>query len=397
LGEVRLRVIVPAVLCGLVLLVGGIWLGSHPSLLPDPVRDAVVGDEQAQLVNEAIREVQDRYFKAIPESELADRSIAGLVASLKDPFSSYFSPKAYREFQEVQRSAFSGVGLTVSQDPRGLRVVEVFADSPARKAGIGRGDVVVAAGGRPLKGLRQDRAVALIKGPEGSKVRLTVLQDGKERELDLTRATIAVPAVASRVVRDGARKVGYLRLAQFSSGSHAEVYAAIKKLQARKVDGFVFDLRGNGGGLVSEAQLIASAWLPDGKIVTTRGRAVPERTLQATGDPVEAKAPLVVLVDRDSASASEIVAGALQDDDRATLVGTRTYGKGVFQQVIELSNGGALDITAGQYFTPDGRNLGGEGTARGKGLAPDVRAQDDPRTERDEALDRAVEVVTDGT
>ncbi len=155
----------------------------------------------------------------------------------------------------------------------------------------------------------------------------------------------------------------------------------------------MLDLRGNGGGLVSEAQLVASAFLSDGPIVSTRGRAVPERTLRATGDPVVPRRPLVVLVDRDTASASEIVAGALQDRKRAKVVGTRTFGKGVFQEVIELSNGGALDITAGQYFTPNGRNLGGKGVTPGSGIAPDVKAEDETKTKPDEGLDKALEVL----
>jgi carboxyl-terminal processing protease len=204
---------------------------------------------------------------------------------------------------------------------------------------------------------------------------------------------VSVPQVASRIETVKGDKVGYVALAQFGSGAHAEVYAALEKLQSQGADRYVFDLRHNGGGLVSEAQLIASAFLKDGPIVTTKGRSVPTRTLSATGDPVEATAPLVVLVDRDTASASEIVTGALQDRDRAEVVGTRTFGKGVFQEVVELSNGGALDITAGQYFTPKGRNLGGRGVQTGTGIKPDVQASDDPATRPDEALRAALKAV----
>jgi carboxyl-terminal processing protease len=156
----------------------------------------------------------------------------------------------------------------------------------------------------------------------------------------------------------------------------------------------VFDLRGNGGGLVSEARLIASAFLPEGKVVvSTRGRAVRPQTLRSKGDPVLPSAPVVVLVNHDTASASEIVAGALQDNDRAVVVGVPTFGKGVFQQILELSNGGALDITAGQYFTPDGRNLGGQGVRSGAGIKPDITAADRPRTRPDEGLEKALDVL----
>ena len=185
-----------------------------------------------------------------------------------------------------------------------------------------------------------------------------------------------------------------VRLDQFSSGAHGEVNAALRKAIKNGAKGVVFDLRDNPGGLVTEAQLVASAFLSDGKIVTTKGRAVPSKTLSAVGDPVAPKIPLVVLVDRNSASAAEIVAGALQDRKRGTLVGTRTFGKGVFQEVLELSNGGALDITAGQYFLPSGRNLGGAGVSTGSGLTPDVPASDDPKTAKvDEGLDKALSVL----
>ena len=155
----------------------------------------------------------------------------------------------------------------------------------------------------------------------------------------------------------------------------------------------MLDLRDNGGGLLNEAVLVSSIFVGDGEIVSTKGRSRPERTYDATGGAISRKIPVVVLVNRESASASEIVAGALQDHERAEVVGTRTFGKGVFQEVEQLSNGGALDITVGEYFTPDGRNLGGGGIKEGKGLAPDIQAQDEPRTKRDEALEKAVETV----
>ena len=155
----------------------------------------------------------------------------------------------------------------------------------------------------------------------------------------------------------------------------------------------MLDLRDNGGGLLNEAVLISSIFIPEGKIVTTRGRAKPEQVYTATGNAIDPKIPVVVLVNGNSASASEIVSGALQDRGRAEVVGTKTFGKGVFQEVKQLSNGGALDITVGEYFTPSGRNLGGGGVRRGAGIKPDVEARDDPATRPDEALDRALHVV----
>jgi len=378
-----------------VLLVFGIWVGGrHPGWLPGPLRGALVGDTHTAVVKEAIDRVHDTYYRKIPEDQLADDAIDGVVKRLDDRFSNYFSPAEYKRFKESQHSEFSGIGLSVSGDPRGLRVETVYDGSPAKRAGMEKGDLVVEAAGHKLSGRNSDEAVSFIKGPPGSQVRVTWERGGKRFTKTITRSTVSVPVVASQMARAGACKAGIVRLAQFSSGAHSELYAALKREQKRGAKAFVLDLRGNGGGLVSEAQLVASAFLRSGKIVTTKGRSVPERTLDATGDPVVPTQPLVVLVDKGTASASEIVTGALQDRHRAKVVGTQTFGKGVFQEVIELSNGGALDITAGQYFLPSGRNLGGKGVATGSGIQPDVKAADDPKTKnRDEAQDRALAVL----
>ncbi len=373
---------------GVCVLALGVWIGGrHPESVPKPVRTALTGDDDRRVVNEALDLIQSTYYRKIPRSQLADDAIAGVVAKLNDRFSNYFTPAEYARFQQTQTSSFTGVGVSVAPDPKGLRVVNVFDGSPAKRAGIVAGDLFVAVNGKTLAGVSGDVATTRIKGPSGTDVTLTVAHDGKRRNVTMTRSEVSVPVVASTLREACGKKIGVVGLSQFSSGAHAEVYAALKRLDKRGAQAFVFDLRGNGGGLVDEAQLIASAFLPDGKIVTTRGRNVPERTLDATGDPVVPKGDdVVVLVDRNTASASEIVAGALQDRGRAKLVGTRTFGKGVFQEVIELSNGGALDITAGQYFTPNGRNLGGQGVKTGTGLKPDVAAKDDPKTRADEAM-----------
>jgi carboxyl-terminal processing protease len=377
-----------------VLLVLGAWVGGrHPDWLPGPARSTLVGDSDTKVVQEAIDRIHSTYYRKIPKSQLADDAIAGVVSKLDDRFSNYFNPEQYKRFKQTQHSEFSGVGLQVAQHPKGLRVEAVYDGSPAKRAGLRPGDVIIAADGHKLAGKSQEDSVSLVQGPPGSEVKLTWLSDGHERTKNVTRSTVTVPVVASQLRTDHGCKVGVVRLSQFSSGAHAEVYAALRRLQKRGAKAYVLDLRDNGGGLVSEAQLIASAFLTDGPIVTTRGRAVKEQTLRATGDPIIPKAPMTVLVNGGTASASEIVTGALQDRDRAKVVGTETFGKGVFQEVIELSNGGALDITAGQYFTPKGRNLGGKGVATGKGIIPDVKAKDDPKTRPDEGLDKAMAVA----
>jgi carboxyl-terminal processing protease len=387
------RVLASLALC-LILLCAGIYLGGHPSGLPGVLRDPLVGDADTRVVNEAIDEVNHTYYRPVPKKELANDSIRGIVASLNDRFSNYFDPKQYAKFQQQQSGEFAGIGVQVTRAADGLRIVEVYPGSPAKKVKIEVGDVVTAVGDRPLKGKTSDQSVAMIQGPIGTDVRLTVRHGKTSRNVTLTRSTISVPVVTSKQRTLNGRKLGVIKLSQFSSGAHGELQQALRKALSAGDKGIVFDLRGNPGGLVTEAQLVASQFLADGKIVTTKGRAVPPRTLSATGDPIAPKTPLVVLVDRNSASAAEIVAGALQDRKRAPLVGTRTFGKGVFQEVIELSNGGALDITAGQYFLPSGRNLGGKGTSTGSGLTPNVKAQDDPKTTKDdEALDEALRVL----
>ncbi len=374
-------------------LVGGIYLGGHPRLLPGFVRDGLVGDEDTRVVGEAIDEVRDSYYRVIPDKALADAAVKGLVASLDDRFSNYFTPKEYASFRMSQDSEFSGIGTKVQPDPLGLRIAQVFDESPAKRAGVKVDDRIVSVDGRPLKGLAQEAATARVKGPKGSDVKLGLKRGRRELTVTVTRATVSVPQVASKVVDYKGAKYGVVALAQFGGGAHAEVYAAIRKVTKRGAKKLVLDLRGNGGGLVTEAQLVASGFLKDGAIVTTRGRNVAERTLKATGDPVAANVPLVVLVDKDTASASEIVAGALQDRGRAKVVGTKTFGKGVFQEVVELSNGGALDMTAGQYFTPSGKNLGGKGVKTGAGVKPDVAAVDDPKTNVDEGLRGALRAL----
>jgi carboxyl-terminal processing protease len=376
------------------MLVLGIWLGAHPRFLPGPVADALAGPEDRRVTLEALDTIHDKYYRPVKRGTLSDAAIAGAVKDLGDRFSAYFSPREYGQFQQSLDNAFSGIGTAVRGVKSGLRIQTVYPGSPAKKAGLRVGDVVTAAGRRKLAGLTEDKAVALIKGPERTSVTLTIRRGDRAFKKRLTRARISVPVVASKLASAGGKRVVHIALSTFGPRTaHVEMNEAIRRAKRRKAKGIVLDLRGNGGGLVTEAQLIASMFIASGPIVTTRGRAVEERTLDAVGQPVAGKLPTVVLVDGGTASASEIVSGALQDTKRAKLVGVDTFGKGVFQEILPLDNGGALDITVGQYFLPSGRNLGGPGTKTGSGLKPDVRAQDDPDTDRDEALDKALDVL----
>jgi len=373
----------------------GIWLGGHPRWLPDPIADVLLGDDSARVVSEGLDLVEDRYYRSIDASTLANSALNGALKKLDDRFSAYLTPGQYGLFRQSVNNSFSGVGLGIRGVARGLRVQIVYPMSPARRADIRAGDIITALNGTSIKGVPVEAATARIKGPAHTEVTLTVLRGRRQLSKRVTRERIDTPIVASEIRRANKRPVVHIALSTFAADTaDDQVAAAIRRAKRRNVKGIVLDLRNNGGGLITQAQKIASMFLPDGAIVTTRGRAVAQRTLRALGQPIAGTLPTVVLVNGDTASASEIVAGALQDRKRALLVGTRTFGKGVFQEVLPLSNGGALDITVGQYFLPSGRNLGGAGTKPGSGLKPEVRARDNPMTpHRDEALAKALDTL----
>lgn len=360
-----------AVLLPVVLLLLGIYLGGHPSKLPSFLRNSFVANHETQVVNEAIERVSHDYYRPVSKSALANSSIAGMISSLHDPYSVYLSPKEFTSFD--QPASFAGIGVSVNPKPTGLEVVRVFNSSPAQRSGLKAGELIVAVNSRSLHGVPADTSTALIKGPPGTEVKLTVKSaHGAPRKLTITRALISEPVVASSIRVVHGVKLGWVYLATFSEGSAGEVHAAVEKLLKQGVHGLVFDLRADGGGLVSEARLIASIFIPSGTIVTTRGRSQPTVVLTAAGGAIPSSIPVVMLVDHNTASASEIVTAALQDHHRATVVGTHTYGKGVFQELEPLSGGGAIKITVGEYFTPNGRNLGGGGVHEGAGITPEV-------------------------
>jgi carboxyl-terminal processing protease len=398
---VRPRLLPIALLVAVPALLVGIWWGGHPSKLPGFLRDAFVSDSaQSALIDEALDVISDDYYRPVKRAQLADiitdKGLTGAVKSLKDRFSFYFDPKTFRQFNESSEGRFSGVGMQVLPDARGLRVSDVFRRSPAARAGMKRGDLVVAVNGRSLAGKSSDVATSLIKGEAGTKVRLTVRTAQDERRLVLTRRNITVPLVTSRLVGTGAGRTAVVRVSSFSAeGAHAQVGTALRTGVRRGAKAVVLDLRGNPGGLLQEAVLTGSLFIPKGPIVITDGRSRSRHVYNAQGGAISSRIPVAVLVNHGSASAAEIVAGAIQDRKRGILVGTRSFGKGVFQEVRRLSNGGALDITVGQYFLPSGRNLGGGGVAEGKGLAPDVVARDEPKKPGDEVLRAALRALAE--
>jgi carboxyl-terminal processing protease len=378
------------------MLAAGLWIGGHPAKMPPVLRELFV-DESAGLTAEASEEIEDNYYRRVSQGELTDSSLQGMVRGLRrryhDRFSDYFSPSMLARFNEEIEGHFSGIGLTVNGVKQGLRVEGVFKGSPAERAGIAVGDTIVSVEGHSLAGLDADAATALIKGPEGTEVTIGVrgAKGGGTRQEHLVRAQISVPVVSGKLVARDGEKLGYVRLASFSEGAHGELRRAVERLQRRGARGLVLDLRGNGGGLLEEAVLTASVFLPKGETVVSTDSRTQGHTVYKTKGGNLPPLPIVVLIDRNTASAAEILTAALADDAGAKTVGTRSYGKGVFQQEVDLSNGGALKLTVGEYFTPDGVNLAG------KGIHPDVPARDLPGTpEVDEARERAVGVLVAG-
>jgi carboxyl-terminal processing protease len=376
----------------LLVLAVGLWLGGHPDRLPGPLRDVFV-EPQVAAVGEARRDIDDLYFRAPDSRVLENGSIEGMIRALRerygDRFSHYLDPSSYRRFRDLTSGQFSGVGLGVHGIKRGLEVTKVFPGSPAERAGMKAGDQIVAVNGRSIAGQDAQETTAAIKGPPGSTVRLGVVRPstGARMTLSMKRAEIEVPVVEGSLKRVGGRLLAYVHLSTFSRGSHAELRSKIESLYKRRAQGLLLDLRQNGGGLLLEGVLNASALLPGGKVVVrTSGREQPSHVYRTIGDPLPRK-PIVVLIDGDTASAAEILTAALADNGYATVAGSRSFGKGSFQRVIPLDNGGALDLTVGAYLTPKGVSLAGHG------IEPSAPAADNPKTVRDEGLSKALKLL----
>jgi carboxyl-terminal processing protease len=378
---------------GLVLLLIGVWLGGHSGWIPSSLRSTFVDGGNGQLVNQTLDMLQRDYYRKIDRGQLTNKGLAAMVASLNDPYSHYYGPSAYKSFLGASNPHLSGIGIDVLPEPRGLSVVDVFTGSPAARAGLMRGDLIVAVGSATLANRSPDFGSRLIQGRAGTPVTLTILRGKTRRVLRIIRADLVIPVASGNIVTSHGHKIGDVALTSFTQGSGAELRRQVHKVLASGAQALILDLRENGGGLLEEAVNVASIFIPDGTIVSTDGRSQPRQVYVAKGNAIAARIPMVVLVDRGTASAAEIVTGALKDRGRAQVVGTHTYGKGVFQEIEPLPNGGALDITVGEYFTPNGTNLGGGGVREGAGIAPNVYAVDNPRTTADEALQTAERTV----
>ena len=374
-------------------VVTGLICGLLIAAVAGVITGIVFDDSSDDPVVQAREVIEDHYFHDPDTAQLNDASIGGMVSELKkrydDKFSHYFTAEQLKQFEAVTSGRYKGIGLSVTEVPRGLRISDVFPDTPAEAVGLQEGDVITAVDGSSIAGVASEVSTARIKGPPGTEVDLTVVpaDGGPKRELTVERADVRQPAVTGQLKRIDGKPIAYVVFSTFSEGAHGELRDEVERLYRRGAEGLILDLRGNGGGLLNEAVLSASVFVEDGNIVSTRSRTDGDRDYEAIGDALDPR-PTVVLVNRDTASAAEILTAALQQNDLADVVGTRTYGKGTFQEVMDLPAGGALDLTVGEYLTADGTSILGEG------VKPDVRVADDPGTpDRDEGLQRALSVL----
>ena len=354
----------------------GLMLGSPTLLAAEavevPAVEAVNG--KAPLPLEELRtfaEVMDRikaaYVEPVDDKTLLENAIKGMLGNL-DPHSAYLEPEAFAELQESTSGEFGGLGIEVGTEDGFIKVVSPIDDTPASKAGIQPGDLIVKIDGQPTKGLSLMEAVDKMRGKAGSKINLTLVREGgKPFDVELTRAVIKVKSVRSQLLEDG---YGLIRISQFQVNTGEEVGKALAKLRkdnGKKLRGLVLDLRNNPGGVLQAAVEVADHFLKRGLIVYTEGR-IANSELRFNADPADASegVPLVVLINGGSASASEIVAGALQDHKRGVLMGTDSFGKGSVQTVLPLNNDRALKLTTALYFTPNGRSI------QAQGIVPDI-------------------------
>ncbi|OFW57446.1 MAG: hypothetical protein A2133_06660 [Actinobacteria bacterium RBG_16_64_13] len=426
------------VILAVLLVGGGFLLGMNPdlagnmrNLLPDGcAASSGVSPDNYQLQQEVLQKLESTFYKAVDSETLESDAIDGMVAGLDDPYTVYFDPDEYASFLEDTGGVYSGVGMTVELKDQLVTIISTFKDTPAELAGIKSGDIILSVDGVSTEGQNLDEVVGRIKGPEGTTVKLELYRltatststtvagttnggavdrttettgkptadishlppGGATTEYTLTRKTIAIPVTERETLEAGIKKVALISFFTFSDGSADALRAEVKKaVEVDHVAAIILDLRSNGGGLLDEAIDVASIFISNGTIVSTEGLHSPEQVYKASGD-AYAQIPLYVLTDAYTASASEIVSGALQDYSRAILVGETTFGKGLVQSIEPLTNGGAIKVTTAVYLTPKGRDI------NKTGIAPDVVAPDDPvTTSVDEAIQAALDLVSGKT
>ncbi len=324
--------------------------------------------EELRLFTDVLSIVRKSYVEPVDLSQLVHGAIEGMLATL-DPHSGYMPPEMFEEMQIDTTGEFGGLGIEITMEDGVLTIVTPLEDTPASRAGLQPGDQIVRIEEKSTKNMNLMEAVRLMRGPAGTKISLTIAREGEERllEVSLVREVIKIHSVKARLLDDG---IGYVRIAQFQEHTADDLHRALDALAAEaggEIDGLILDLRNNPGGLLEQAVKVADAFLNEGLIVYTEGRdEQSQMSFSAVDDGSEPDCPLVVLINSGSASASEIVAGALQDQHRALILGTRSFGKGSVQTIIPLEDGSGLRLTTARYFTPSGTSI------QAKGIRPDI-------------------------
>ena len=349
--------------------------------------------KKIDLFAEVLEKIRKEFVDEVDQSELIDNAINGALQSL-DPYSAYMTPELFDSMQTDTKGEFGGLGIEVGMEAGVVKVIAPIDDTPAAKAGIKAGDYIVKIDDIQVQGKSLMEAVKLMRGPVGSTIELTIRRKGKRKAINKTikREIIEIKSVESKILKE---KVGYLRLKAFNDNSSKQLIEKIKKIENKERPlGYILDLRNNPGGLLTQAIRVTDFFLDEGEIVSTRGRKAIEnrRFFAKKGDRVKGK-PLIVLINNGSASASEIVAGALKDHKRAIILGSNTYGKGSVQSIIPLNNGGGMRITISKYYLPSGQSISGVG------VSPDIFVDDEDdnfqiNTETDSQLNYALKLLT---
>ena len=338
--------------------------------------------KKIDLLGEVLEKIQNEYVDEIDQAEVMDSAINGILQSL-DPYSAYMNPEIFEEMRTETSGEFGGLGIEVSMEAGVVKVISPIDDTPASRVGVKAGDYIVRINGEQVQGKTLMEAVNLMRGPVGSSIEITIRRKGfkKAKIFTIIREIIEIKSVISKLIDN---EIGYLRLGAFNENSSNQLKGEISKLEKnKKLVGYILDLRNNPGGLLSQAVKISDFFLNDGEIVSTRGRKSKEnrKFFAKKGDRIKGK-PLIVLINNGSASAAEIVAGALQDQKRAVLLGEVTYGKGSVQSIIPLRNRGAIRLTISKYYLPSGKSISEVG------VTPDIKVEEDDK-------DFSINTITD--
>nr|VFK50781.1 MAG: carboxyl-terminal processing protease [Candidatus Kentron sp. TUN]VFK51025.1 MAG: carboxyl-terminal processing protease [Candidatus Kentron sp. TUN]VFK52011.1 MAG: carboxyl-terminal processing protease [Candidatus Kentron sp. TUN] len=346
----------------------GLFLTLNQGVFADRNKDASLPLEELRIFTEIFGKIKNDYVEPIQDKILLKNAIHGMISGL-DPHSSYLESEEYKELQEGTSGEFGGLGIEFTMDDGFIKVIAPIDDTPAKRAGIKAGDLVIRLDDTPVRGMKINEAVKTMRGKPDTKIILTILRDGEQKPLKITiiRDIIKVASVKSRTIEPG---FGYLRITQFQSKTGKSLRAALSELKEENqnsLKGLILDLRDNPGGVLNAAVEVADAFLKKGIIVYTEGRRGDEQ-LKFNAKPTDILngSPMVVLVNEGSASASEIVAGSLQDHKRSLIVGNKTFGKGSVQTILPMRNGDALKLTTARYFTPSGTSI------QATGISPDI-------------------------